>query len=165
VPRQLRRHPGPSLLHASGSPRRDDRQPSADTHEVTCSAAAGIVSDTSTGRLLENFVLSELARHLTWSMTSARLYHYRDRDQYEVDGILENAAGEIIGVEVKAAETVRAEDLRGLELLRRKLGKRFRAGFVLYCGSESLSFGDRLAYSQFPRSGPPAERIRRRRTR
>jgi hypothetical protein len=47
-------------------------------------------------------------------------------------------------VEVKAAETVRADDFRGLKRLQRRLGDRFRAGFVLYCGSESLSFGDGL---------------------
>jgi predicted AAA+ superfamily ATPase len=96
------------------------------------------------GGLLENFVLSEICKQLTWSNTPARLFHYRDRDQYEVDGVIENNAGEIIGIEVKSAETVRSEDFRGLRLLQRRLGDRMRAGFVLYCGSESLSFGDGL---------------------
>jgi predicted AAA+ superfamily ATPase len=73
------------------------------------------------------------------------VYHYRDRDQYEVDAILENNAGEIIGIEVKAAETVRGDDFRGLRVLQRRLGDRMLAGFVLYCGSEALSFGDGLA--------------------
>jgi uncharacterized protein len=104
----------------------------------------GAVGDTATGGLLENFVLGELARQLTWADTSARLYHYRDRDQYEVDAVLENNAGQIVGIEVKASETVRADDFRGLRLLQRRLGSRFRAGFVLYCGTESLSFGDGL---------------------
>ncbi|MFD0820730.1 ATP-binding protein [Micromonospora zhanjiangensis] len=88
----------------------------------------GSLSDGPVGGLLENFVLSELARQLTWAQTSARLFHYRDRDQFEVDGVLEDNAGRVIGVEVKAAETVRAD----------------RAGFVLYAGSESLSFGPGL---------------------
>lgn len=105
---------------------------------------AGATTDAPLGGLLENFVLGELARQLTWSRTSARLYHYRDRDQYEVDGVVENNAGQIVGVEVKAAETVRAGDFRGLKLLQRRLGARFRAGFVLYCGTDSLSFGDGL---------------------
>jgi uncharacterized protein len=107
--------------------------------------ATGAVADAPVGGLLENFVLAELARQLTWSRTSVRLYHYRDRDQYEVDGVLEDNAGQIIGVEVKASETVRQADFRGLKLLQRRLGDRFRAGFVLYCGAESLSFGDGLA--------------------
>jgi predicted AAA+ superfamily ATPase len=94
------------------------------------------------GALLENFVLGELARQLTWSETFASLHHYRDRDQYEVDAVLEDNTGRVVGVEVKAAETVRAEDFRGLRLLQRKLGDRFHAGFVLYTGRESFSFGN-----------------------
>lgn len=104
----------------------------------------GTVGAAPLGGLLENFVLGEICKQLTWSNTSARLFHYRDRDQYEVDGIIENNAGEIIGIEVKSAETVRSDDFRGLRLLQRRLGDRMRAGFVLYCGSESLSFGDGL---------------------
>lgn len=106
--------------------------------------ATGAVADAPVGGLLENFALGELARQLAWSRVPVRLYHYRDRDQYEVDAVLEDNAGQIVGVEVKAAETVRADDFRGLRLLQRRLGDRFRAGFVLYCGSESLTFGDGL---------------------
>jgi predicted AAA+ superfamily ATPase len=105
---------------------------------------AGNAGDRPVGGLLENFVLGEIARQLTWSRTSARLYHYRDRDQYEVDGVLEDNSGRVVGIEVKASETVRADDFRGLRLLRLRLGDAFRAGIVLYCGSESLSFGDGL---------------------
>jgi predicted AAA+ superfamily ATPase len=106
--------------------------------------ATGAVADAPIGGLLENFVLGELTRQLAWSRVSARLFHYRDRDQCEVDAVLEDNAGQVVGVEVKAAETVRAEDFRGLRLLQRRLGSRFRAGFVLYCGLESLAFGDGL---------------------
>ncbi|WP_258951957.1 ATP-binding protein [Lentzea californiensis] len=94
------------------------------------------------GALLENFVLGELARQLTWSETFATLHHYRDRDQYEVDAVLEDNRGRVIGIEVKAAESVRTDDFRGLRLLQRRLGERFYAGFVLYTGRESFSFGD-----------------------
>src|SRR3569833_167024 len=104
----------------------------------------GAVTDAALGGQLENFVLGELARQLTWARTPARLYHYRDRDQYEVDGVLEDNAGQIVGVEVKAAETVRADDFWGLLRLQRRLGPRFRAGIVLYCGAVTLSFGDGL---------------------
>jgi hypothetical protein len=47
-------------------------------------------------------------------------------------------------VSVKAAETVRSEDFRGLRHLANRLGNRFRAGIVLYAGEQQLSFGDRL---------------------
>ncbi|GII75302.1 hypothetical protein Sru01_02840 [Sphaerisporangium rufum] len=96
------------------------------------------------GPLVENFALGEIERQLTWAEEPARLYHYRDRDGMEVDGILERASGEIVGIEVKAAETVRAEDFRGLQHLARRLGDRLIAGFVLYAGRQILPFGERM---------------------
>ncbi len=83
------------------------------------------------GPLLENFVISEIARQLTWCEEPVQLFHYRDRDQVEVDIVLEHATGNIVGVEVKASETVRGEDFRGLRHLSRRLGSRFRAGLIL----------------------------------
>jgi uncharacterized protein len=105
----------------------------------------GTPADACAGPLLENFTLSEIARQLTWCDTPARLYHYRDRDNYEVDAILEDNGGSIIGIEVKAAETVHGGDFRGLRRLKHAAGSRFRAGFVLYCGDQSLPFGDTLS--------------------
>jgi predicted AAA+ superfamily ATPase len=96
------------------------------------------------GGLLESFVLSEIARQLTWSDVTALLFHYRDRDQYEVDAVLETYDGRVAGIEVKAGETVRGEDFAGLRLLQRRLGRRFVGGYVLYCGEQALSFGDGL---------------------
>ena len=88
--------------------------------------------------------MGELPRQLKWSETAAVLYHYHDRDGHEVDAILEDNSGRVIGIEVKSAQSVRAEDLLGLRYLKQKLGSRMRAGYVLYCGADSLSFGDGL---------------------
>jgi predicted AAA+ superfamily ATPase len=106
--------------------------------------STGAVTSAPAGALIENFVLGELARQLTWTQATVRLHHYRDRDQYEVDAVLEDNAGQIVGVEVKAAETVRRDDFRTLRILQQRLGDRFRGGFVMYCGGDSLSFGDGL---------------------
>jgi predicted AAA+ superfamily ATPase len=96
------------------------------------------------GPLLENFAVGEIARQLTWADEPVQLFHYRDRDKIEVDAVLEHASGDLVGVEIKAAETVRRDDFHGLRHLQSRLGRRFLAGFVLYSGQESLSFGDRL---------------------
>jgi predicted AAA+ superfamily ATPase len=96
------------------------------------------------GPLLENFAVGEIARQLTWADEPVQLFHYRDRDKIEVDAVLEHACGDLVGVEIKAAETVRGDDFRGLRHLESRLGRRFLAGFVLYSGQESLSFGDRF---------------------
>ncbi|MGH4013054.1 MAG: DUF4143 domain-containing protein [Pseudonocardiaceae bacterium] len=96
------------------------------------------------GPLLEGFVLMELARQLTWSDERVELFHYRTRDKTEVDAVLENRRGHVVGVEVKAASTVRAEDFRGLRHLAERLGNDFVVGIVLYTGDQTLPFGPRL---------------------
>lgn len=101
-------------------------------------------ADTPVGPLMENFVLGELGRQLTWATEPVRLYHYRDRDNVEVDAILEHGSGDIVAIEVKAAETVRADDFRGINHIARRHGDRLVAGIVLYTGSQPLPFGDRL---------------------
>jgi predicted AAA+ superfamily ATPase len=100
--------------------------------------------DSPFGPLLEGFVLMEIARQLTWSDERAELFHYRTRDKVEVDALVQNRQGRVIGIETKASATVRAEDFRGLRHLAARLGDDFVAGIVLYTGPETLSFGDRL---------------------
>jgi predicted AAA+ superfamily ATPase len=96
------------------------------------------------GPLLEGFVLMELSRQLTWSQERVELFHYRTRDQIEVDAVLENRRGQVVAIEVKASSTVRSEDFRGLRHLKDLLGADFLAGFILYTGQQTLPFGDRL---------------------
>jgi hypothetical protein len=52
--------------------------------------------------------------------------------------------GRAVGIEVKAASTVRTEDFRGLRHLADRLGDYFLAGLVLYTGVQTLPFGDRM---------------------
>ena len=96
------------------------------------------------GPLLEGFVLMELARQLTWSDQRAELYHYRTRDKVEVDAVLENRRGQTVGIEIKASATVRSPDFRGLRHLADRLGDYFIVGIVLYTGTQTLPFGDRM---------------------
>jgi predicted AAA+ superfamily ATPase len=60
------------------------------------------------GPVLENLVLSELAKQISWSLTRPWLGHYRTRDGDEVDGVLEAPDGRIVGIEVKSARSVRS---------------------------------------------------------
>ena len=96
------------------------------------------------GPLPENFAIGEVFRQLTWAEEPVQLFHYRDRDKVEVDMVLEHASGSVIGIEVKAAKTVRRDDFQGLRHLADRLGNRFRAGIVLHAGEQPLSFGERL---------------------
>jgi predicted AAA+ superfamily ATPase len=98
----------------------------------------------SLGPLLETFVLQELRRQASWRPEPVEFYHYRDRDGYEVDVVLEQGAT-IAGIEVKAAATVNEGDLRGLRKLRGAAGRRFRHGVVLYDGTAVIRFDENLS--------------------
>jgi predicted AAA+ superfamily ATPase len=108
--------------------------------------AARIARDSSfAGSVFESFVAMELLRQRDWSDCSPTLYHYRDKQQREVDVVMELRSGEIAGVEIKTAATISSKDFAGLRYLRDKLGERFVFGVVLYTGQRTLPFGDRLA--------------------
>lgn len=61
-----------------------------------------------------------------------------------MDVVLEDAAGRVVGVEVKASATVGARDFRGLRALAEASGDRFRRGFVLYTSRTTVPFGENL---------------------
>ena len=107
--------------------------------------ADGLSSDRSLlGQLLETFVYRELQRQASWHDALTSFFHFRDRDGYEVDIVIERGTQALAGVEVKAGATVTASDFRGLRKLRDATGDRFAGGVVLYDGETSAGFGDRL---------------------
>lgn len=106
--------------------------------------AAGLQRlDSPLGGLLEGFVAMELARQLTWSGERADLFHYRTKDQVEVDILLENRQGKVVAIDVKAASTVRADDFRGINHLAGRIGTDLVVGIVLYTGTATVPFGPR----------------------
>jgi hypothetical protein len=108
-------------------------------------APARLVRETERlGPLVESFVALELRKQLGWSRTRASLFHFRTHAGREVDLVLEDVRGRLAGIEVKAGETVRAEDFRGLRALADAAGARFVRGVVLYGGTEPVAFGARL---------------------
>ena len=103
--------------------------------------AAALAADRALlGQMLETFAFQELRRQA--GDLPLEFFHYRDRDQFEVDIVIERGAREIAGIEVKAAATVTPSDFRGLRKLRNVAGKRFVAGIVLYDGETCASFGE-----------------------
>jgi predicted AAA+ superfamily ATPase len=104
-----------------------------------------IVRDRSVfGPILETFVFSELLKQVGWLGDACAIYHYRDKDQDEVNIVVENDEGTVAGIEVKAAATVHAGDFKGLRKLAEICGNRFSLGVVLYDERNIVPFGDRL---------------------
>lgn len=95
------------------------------------------------GKSCETLALAELLKHASWAEQTVRLFHYQ-RDREDVHFIIENNAGEIAAVEVKAAVTIDRRDRRWLERLREARPDRFRAGIILHAGAQTTPLGDRL---------------------
>jgi len=96
------------------------------------------------GGLLEGFVAMEIARQLSWSRTDATMSHFRTKDGVEVDLVLENRLGQVVGIEVKASSTPVPEDFRGLRHLAERVGDDFLAGYVLHTGQQTLPAGPKM---------------------
>ncbi|MDR3793585.1 MAG: ATP-binding protein [Terracidiphilus sp.] len=96
------------------------------------------------GSLLETFVLDEVLKLITWLDEPIHVFHYRDKDQDEVDIVLEDEEGNVVGIEVKASATVIAADFKGLRKLAAACGKQFRLGVVLFDGEQAVPFGGQL---------------------
>jgi len=89
------------------------------------------------GSLVENFIYTELLKHTTYSNKKTDIYHYRD-GIYEVDFVLEQKSGSIIGIEVKSSTSVKSSELKGLVKLAQNSGELFLGGYVFYMGEHIL---------------------------
>lgn len=95
------------------------------------------------GAMAETFVLQELRRQASGRPRPTSFFHFRDRDDFEVDIVVERGHS-VAGVEVKAAASVQERDFRGLRKLKGAAGGRFAAGVVLYDGPATIRFDDTL---------------------
>jgi predicted AAA+ superfamily ATPase len=96
------------------------------------------------GNVLETFVFGELLKNTTTADGDYHLMYYRDTEKVEVDVVIENALGQLVGVEIKAAATVQEGDLRGLKKLSGLAGDQFKMGVLLYDGDETLPMGNNI---------------------
>ncbi|PCH55224.1 MAG: hypothetical protein COC15_04615 [Legionellales bacterium] len=96
------------------------------------------------GAILENFVIMELLKQMSWSLLEVKLYHFRTQAGIEVDCVLAANNGQIVGIEVKASNTITKSDFNGLKKLAEISGSKFVQGILLYSGEKILPFGEKL---------------------
>jgi predicted AAA+ superfamily ATPase len=89
------------------------------------------------GHLLEAFVAQQLIAQAGWTDPDLRFWHYRDKDQVEVDLVI-TRGGQTWGVEVKASATATAADGHGLRRLAEQCGKDWQGGILLYAGHSAF---------------------------
>jgi predicted AAA+ superfamily ATPase len=102
------------------------------------------VDRTQLGHLLENFAVMELRKQAFWSRTQPELFHYRTQTGQEVDVVLEDRSGRLVGIEIKAAAALSAGDVKGLRAMAQTLGDRFHRGILLYAGQETIPFAHNI---------------------
>jgi len=93
------------------------------------------------GHLLESFVVQQVIAQAGWSDPDLRFWHYRDKDQVEVDLVITRGR-QTWGVEVKAGATIATGEGLGLRRLAERCGKDFRGGVLLHAGTSSFSLAD-----------------------
>jgi predicted AAA+ superfamily ATPase len=93
------------------------------------------------GKLLESFVLQQLIAQAAWTDPDLRFWHYRDKDQVEVDIVITRGR-KVWGVEAKAGATVTTSDGQGLRRLAERAGKHFQRGVILHAGRSVLPTAD-----------------------
>ena len=89
------------------------------------------------GPILESFVIQQIRAQAEWLDEPPRLSHYRDKDQAEVDLVIEHGR-DVYGIEVKKAVSIQEKDGEGLKRLARQAGKHFKGGVLFYCGNNAL---------------------------
>ena len=85
------------------------------------------------GHLLEAFAVQQVITQAGWTDSDLRFYHYRDKDQVEVDIVIERGR-KVWGIEVKLSGSVDARDAAGLRRLREQCGENFMGGVLLHGG-------------------------------
>ena len=104
------------------------------------------------GKLIETFIFTQLAAAIDSSEEDYQLYHYRDREKREIDFIVENEDGNILGIEVKAGSAVNQDSFKHLKWFKENVVKKQKIqnknsekkfiGIVFYSGESVVSFGD-----------------------
>lgn len=95
----------------------------------------------SFGGVLESFVVQQLICQSGWVNNELRFSHYRDKDQVEVDLVIEQD-DRLWGVEIKKSASVQAKDARGLARLAEQAGDSWQGGMLLYTGTNTLPLAD-----------------------
>ena len=93
------------------------------------------------GHLLESFVVQQLVAQAGWTDPDLRFWHYRDKDQVEVDLVITRGS-QTWGVEVKASVTVTPSDGHGLRRLAERSGEDYQGGVVLHAGDCAFRLGN-----------------------
>ncbi len=94
------------------------------------------------GHVFENFVATELLKSA--KLNNLELSHYRTQSGKEADFVLENAQGDVVGIEVKSAKDIDKKAYSGLLELKELCGDKFKKGIILYAGNDIVPLAEKI---------------------
>lgn len=94
------------------------------------------------GHVFENFVATELLKSA--KLNNLELSHYRTQSGKEADFVLENAQGDVVGIEVKSAKDIDKKAYSGLLELKELCGDKFKKGVILYTGNDIVPLSKKI---------------------
>lgn len=100
-----------------------------------------LLSSDKKGNVIETFVYSELLKHISYSLISPKIYHYRTNDKKEIDFILEKG-NKIIAIEVKSLQSIKIDAFKHIIDFQNRSSSEV-IGIVFYGGDTILPFGDK----------------------
>jgi predicted AAA+ superfamily ATPase len=95
---------------------------------------------------LESFVVQQVIAQAGWTNPDLRCWHYRDKDQVEVDLVL-TIGRKTWGIEVKSSASVNESDGHGLRRLAEQCGRDFQGGMLVYTGGSVLPMEDKRIWA------------------
>lgn len=97
------------------------------------------------GKLVETYVHNQLAAVVDVHKSEHQLFYYRDHSGYEVDFVVRNGDGDVLGIEVKSSISVTSDDAKHLYWFgeNRAKGRSF-TGLVLHTGKEVRRMAERI---------------------
>ena len=114
------------------------------THLLGITSNRLLLDPSLAGSIMENFILMELLKQATWSKRQPEFFFWRTASGQEVDLLLEDQEGRLVGIEIKAGATLGKKDVSSLQTLAALAGKRWVRGAILYTGNEIIPFGKNL---------------------
>ena len=108
-------------------------------HLLGIGSAEELIQSKHKGDVVETFVYTELLKHISYSVSQPKMYHYRTNDKKEIDFIIEKA-GKIFAIEVKSGQSIKKDAFKHITDFQNKSDKEI-IGIVFYGGDTVLSFG------------------------
>ena len=109
-------------------------------HLLGIASVEELINSKHKGDVVETFVYAELLKHIGYSHTQPKIYHYRTNDKKEIDFIIEKG-DKIFAIEVKSSQNIKKEAFKHIVDFQNKSDKEV-VGIVFYGGNDIHSFGD-----------------------